>query len=245
MSQVTAYRAQATVSAAARPVWHWVLLLLFPVTCILIPGCASSPPPPDWKINARDLLEGYAKHYLNGDSKLAGHMLTKARAEISRTGRPDLMARAELTRCAVHAAALDLAPCHDYERLAGQASAEDAAYARFLGGEWAGLEERLLPQQYRRLLKADNPASLEQAINTIDDPLSRGIAAAVLFKAGRATPGSIASAVANASDQGWRRPLLAWLGVQAERAEAAGDATARQHIRQRIDLILSAGGLAP
>jgi len=43
-------------------------------------------------------------------------------------------------------------------------------------------------------------------------------------------------AIDTASDQGWRRPLLAWLGVQAQRAEAAGDAQEEQRIRRRIAL---------
>ena len=40
--------------------------------------------------------------------------------------------------------------------------------------------------------------------------------ASVLFQGGRANPAAIALAVETASDQGWRRPLLAWLGRMAE-----------------------------
>ena len=46
----------------------------------------------------------------------------------------------------------------------------------------------------------------------IQDPLSQLVAAGVLFRSGRATPGVIATAVNTASERGWRRPLLAWLG---------------------------------
>jgi hypothetical protein len=56
------------------------------------------------------------------------------------------------------------------------------------------------------------------------------------MKAGRIAPGDIANAVDTASHQGWRRPLLAWLGVQEQRARAAGDAAAVQQIRRRIAL---------
>jgi hypothetical protein len=34
----------------------------------------------------------------------------------------------------------------------------------------------------------------------------------------------------------WQRPLLAWLGVQEKRAEAAGDREALERIRRRIAL---------
>jgi hypothetical protein len=44
----------------------------------------------------------------------------------------------------------------------------------------------------------------------------------------------IVQAIGTASSQGWRRPLLAWLGVQAQRAEQAGDAEEAARLRRRI-----------
>ncbi|MDP3204913.1 MAG: hypothetical protein Q8M80_12675, partial [Hydrogenophaga sp.] len=67
--------------------------------------------------------------------------------------------------------------------------------------------------------------------------LSQLVAAGVLFRSGRATPGVIAQAVDTASARGWRRPLLAWLQVQQERAKAAGDANAAAAVQRRIDLV--------
>ena len=40
-----------------------------------------------------------------------------------------------------------------------------------------------------------------------------------------------------ASAQGWRRPLLAWLKVQALRAQQGGDAAALQALQRRIALV--------
>ena len=62
------------------------------------------------------------------------------------------------------------------------------------------------------------------SLQAIDDPLSRLIAVALLFRAGKASPEMITLAADTASSQGWRRPLLAWLQVQALRAERAGAA---------------------
>jgi hypothetical protein len=70
----------------------------------------------------------------------------------------------------------------------------------------------------------------------VADPLARLVAAGALFKAGRITPADIGRATEAASNQGWRRPLLMWLGVSAKRAEAAGDAAALEQIRRRIAL---------
>ena len=39
------------------------------------------------------------------------------------------------------------------------------------------------------------------------------------------------------SKEGWRRPLLAWLGVQLKRAEAAGDSETAARLKRRIELV--------
>jgi hypothetical protein len=218
--------------------------LPFPLPAFLLPllllaACSSAPPPPDWKINAHNLLEGYGRHYLNGDTRLAERHFERARAEVARTGRLDLAARAELTRCAIRIAALETGPCQGYAALATHASAEDRAYAQFLGGEWSAVDVSLLPPRYQPLLKATDEASLARSLDEIADPVSRAIAAGVLFQARRASPEVIAAATRTASDQGWRRALLAWLEVQAKRAEAAGDKASLELIRQRIELVQS------
>ena len=69
--------------------------------------------------------------------------------------------------------------------------------------------------------------------------MSRLVAAGVLFRMGRITPAGIAAATDTASANGWRRPLLAWLGVEAARADAAGDRDAAARIRRRIELVSS------
>jgi hypothetical protein len=73
-------------------------------------------------------------------------------------------------------------------------------------------------------------------VRAIEDPLSRLIAAGVLFRSGQASPQVLVLATETASAQGWRRPLLAWLGVQAARAEQAGAAEEAQRIRRRMAL---------
>jgi hypothetical protein len=50
-------------------------------------------------------------------------------------------------------------------------------------------------------------------------------------------PQSIANAVEISSSQGWRRPLLAWLGVQLKRAEQAGDSETAARLKRRMELV--------
>lgn len=205
------------------------------IALLALAGCAGSPPPPDWKLNTRSGLDAFEKHYLDGNGKLAELNFAKARAETARTGRPDLVARLELARCAIRAAALEFGPCAGYEALQDEAGAAEKAYAAFLAGAWQGLDTQALPKQYAALLSAGSDAKLAG----IEDPVSRLIAAGVLFRAGRIGPAGLATAVETASGQGWRRPLLAWLGVELKRAEAAADTVAAGKIRKRLELVVS------
>ena len=77
-------------------------------------------------------------------------------------------------------------------------------------------------------------------LQALSDPLARLVAASVLLKKGLISPVDIQVALDTASAQGWRRPLLAWLGVQHQRATAAGDLEAASALQRRIDLVLSA-----
>ncbi|HEU0259636.1 MAG TPA: hypothetical protein VFR57_09495, partial [Burkholderiales bacterium] len=70
---------------------------------------------------------------------------------------------------------------------------------------------------------------------------SRLVTAAVELKKGSISPSTISTAVDAASAQGWRRPLLAWLGVQLKRAEAAGDSETAARLRRRMALVSGPG----
>lgn len=207
------------------------LCLLFTATLM---ACAGGPPPPDWKLNAQSAIERAQDAYLSGNSTIEAVEFGRARAEIVRTGRADLLARAELVRCATRVASLVLEPCHAFEALAPDAAPAEQAYASYLTGQIAPDQVPLLPAQHRALAQ---PGANGSAVAALDDPLSRLVAAGVLMRRGQADPLSIATAIDAASSQGWRRPLLAWLGVQAQRAEQAGEREALARIRRRIALI--------
>ena len=199
-------------------------------------GCASSPVPPDWQFNAHGSLKNSVTAYLVGNSKLADVEFSRVRTEITSTGRADLLARAELVRCAAQVASLEFNNCESFQALAKDAAAEERAYADYLAGRWAGLDTALLPAQHRAVV-----AGAGAALNGIDDPLARLVAAGTLLQAGRLTPNGIAVAIQTASDQGWRRPLLAWLGIAVRRAEQLNDKEEVSRLQRRIDLISNSG----
>lgn len=184
------------------------ILLLLVALAPALAGCGRQPA--DWQLKAVQSMGIYERLYLTGAAR-ADEEFAVARREIASTGRPDLVARAELLRCALRVASLDFDDCPGFAALRADAAPEDLDYAEYL----AGRRERA-------------PGA---------DPLPTLVSAGVQLRRGTIRPEAIQEAVDAASAQGWRRPLLAWLGVQEKRARDAGDAEAAARIRRRMDLI--------
>lgn len=217
-------------------------LALLTILAAFLSACGGGPPPADWKLNAVSLLEHAQERWLEGDTKAAALAMDKTRVEIAKSGRPDLLARAELAQCAARIASLDFSPCVEFDKLAADAGAGDLAYRRFLSGDWNGLDAKLLAAHYAALVGAKDDAAANKAVADVKEPLPRLIAAALLFKAARSDPATLGLALDTASERGWRRPLLAWLEVSLKRARDAGDTASAERIQRRIDLVMAAGG---
>lgn len=215
----------------------------------MLGACASKPPPLDWQMNAQAAAERAVAAYLAGNSRVESLEFERLRRETARTGDATLMARAELLRCATRVASLVFEPCAGFEVLRPDASAAERAYADYLTGRVTAQSVALLPAQHQapasRLLQGATVASGDAALLAgIVDPLARLVAAGAWFQAGQGHPAVMVVAVDTASSQGWSRPLLAWLQVQARYAELGGDAAEVQRLRRRIELVLSAGAPA-
>lgn len=217
-------------------------------------ACGNNPATPDWQVNAYGSLASFTAAYLGGNTPVADIEFARARNDVTATARPDLVARVDLVRCAAHVASLELDDCAaparststptstpaspiaiPYEDMA----APERAYADYLGARWQSLDApraAFLPEAHRPVLAARDDASRVAALTAMREPLARLVGAGVLFRQGLLPPGGVALAVNTASEQGWRRPLLAWLGVQLKLADAAGDAQARAQVQRRIDL---------
>ncbi len=197
-------------------------------------ACSSNPPAPDWPLEAKGSSERATEAWLSGNSRIEAAEFGRARAELARTGQVALVARLELLRCATRVASLVVEPCAGFDALAQDAAPADQAYARYLAGTAQAADAALLPEVHRALVGNATP---DAALAAIKDPLSQLVAAGVLFRSGRATPVVITQAVDTASARGWRRPLLAWLKVQQQRAQATGDTAAVAALQRRIDLV--------
>lgn len=207
------------------------------VAALALAGCASGPLPPDWQTSAKSALERSTAAHLKGDSRIAAIEFERARGEVARTGRADLVARVELVRCAARVASLEFEPCEGFERLRPDAAAAERAYADYLAARAQPQDAALLPAPHRAVAASLGAGGTDAALRAIEDPLARLVAAGVVFRANRATPATIEIAIDTASAQGWRRPLLAWLNVQLARAEKAGDRAEAERLRRRIGLV--------
>lgn len=203
--------------------------------CLLV-ACSSGPKAPDWQIEAKGAMDRSVAAYLQGNARIEIAELARARAQLSSTGRADRVAGAELLHCAARVASLVFEPCADFERLRGDATEAQRAYADYLSGQQITTSQIALLPPFQQAAAA-RTAEDGKPLQGIDDPLSLLVAAGVLLESGKANPATIAQAVDSASSQGWRRPLLAWLGVQAQRATQAGQIAEAERVLRRIKLV--------
>lgn len=203
------------------------------LAALLIAGCASKPVEPSWRTNAAGSLDSFTDEYLKGNSAIAATDFARARSEMASTGRADLVAHAELVRCAVYTASLEVGECKGFGELAPDATPSERAYAAYLAGHWQGLDPALLPVQHQAIARGTG------GLAGVTDPLARLVAAGAMLQAGRIAPPDIVIATDTASAQGWRRPLLMWLEAARQRARALGDAAEVERIGRRIALISS------
>jgi hypothetical protein len=208
-------------------------------TATLLAACAGGPPQPAWRAEAQAALDRATGAFLAGDARVHDAEMARARRALGGTGRTDLLARAELMRCAARVASLVFEPCERFEALRADAPAAERAYADHLAAKALARDDiaRLPAAQQGAAVAIAGDEATPAGMQAIDDPLSRLIAVAVLFQAGKASPALIETAVDTASAQGWRRPLLAWIKVQALRAEKAGDAAELARLQRRIALV--------
>ncbi|RKT51156.1 hypothetical protein DFR40_2368 [Azonexus fungiphilus] len=190
-------------------------------------GCAERPAVPDWLLTADAAIGNHVRYHLEGRDRLAAGQLAIARNEVARTGDATQMARIELHACAARVASLESGDCPGFLPLAADAAAAENAYAAYLAGN-VTVDVDLLPKMQQ--LAWRDPARLE----AIADPLSRLLAAALLWRDGRLSPAGIALAIESAAGQGWRRPLLAWLLVERQRLEKIGDSAGLSMVDRRL-----------
>jgi hypothetical protein len=213
------------------------------VLSLVVVGCSSKPPVPQWQKLSTQAVEQATAAALQGQDRLADHQWAAALAQARRTARPEPIVRVELIRCAVVQASTLQTGCSGFDAFAMHAPEADRAYARYLSGQVTAADVTLLPQAHRAaaaaLLSGADPVELVQALQNIADPLSRLVAASVAIQKTPALP-VVAEAVESASAQGWQRPLVTWLTLQRRLAQDAGQAELAAQAQQRLQWLTEA-----
>ena len=209
-----------------------VTITLCVAAAVLLAACSSGPPPADWQVEAKGAIDRAVAAYLEGNSRVEQAELARVRAALASTGRADLLANAELRRCASRVASLVFEPCLAFEALRADATAPQRAYAAYLRSQLQLQDAALLPEAQRGAA-----AGQAAAVLALADPLSQLVAAGVLLQNGQLTAAVADAAVSAASAQGWQRPLLAWLQLQAAGAAQRGNADEAARLQRRIALV--------
>jgi len=218
---------------------------------LLLAGCSATPRVPDWQLEAHGAQQRAMRAELEGRERVAAAEWQRALEATRRTARADWLARIKLSRCALRQTALDLQACSAAQALLPHASAAEQAYARYLQAQVQPADPDLLPPPHRavarHLLAAPQlqPGQATALLRAIDDPLARLLAASVLLRAQRLELADLPLAIDTASEQGWQRPLLAWLLLQQQWAQQAGQSELAAQARQRADWLSRPGAAQP
>jgi predicted small lipoprotein YifL len=212
--------------------------LLAVASLILLSACGSGgPPPPDWKVDAADLIERYQKHALLGENILAERYFQQAITATGGAGRVAGTARLWLVRCATRRAMLIDDTCAEYVELARiEPDAADHAYYLFLTLRWEATDVALLPQQHREWVSA-SAGTRRTLLAEMNDPLARLLDASLLVMRQEADAATLTLATETASAQGWRQPLLTYLKLREKQAKIQGNAAEQARLTQRIQLV--------
>jgi len=143
---------------------------------ILLIGCGSSKPVPDWTNASYNQLENYKKSYLSGREGNAEVYFSRAVDEVKKSGDMEILARIYLTKYAVQVAVLESFDDVEYLRIDAVAPvSQNRNFYNFLKGNFDKVDEGLLPSKYGYFLRAFRKGNVRDIANEISgmDPLSR------------------------------------------------------------------------
>ena len=216
--------------------------ILFTGLLIFICACgATTSQIPEWKDTASRQLESYKKSFLTGKESAADTHFNRAKNAIASSNNLNLLAKAYLTRYALHTAVLEDFSASEFIRINKlQPVPANFAYYNFLKGNFSTVEENLLPSQYSSLIKPARNKNLIKAlqeISYIDDPLSRLIACGIWVKYLPYNENILQLAINTSADNGWRRPLWAYLTQLQKYYLDRGETAKSENAKEWLELL--------
>ena len=216
-----------------------VSVLIF---CLLLAGCGTSKPVPDWLNASYNQLESYKKSFLSGREKIAAVQFKGVLIEIKKSGDLEVLARTHLIRMALQTAVLEDMEEGEYLKINDvHPSLQNHTFYAFLKGGTSQVDENLLPGQYLgfyRTIKRDaGAADCLQEIGKMEDSLSQLVALGVLVRLRHYDESVLKKAVDISSAQGWKKALLAYLEKLQNYYEEKKETAKALGIQQRIKII--------
>jgi hypothetical protein len=212
-----------------------IFMLLF------IYSCGGSQPIPQWKDTASRQLENYKINFLTDKEDIDEPHFIKARNAISSNNDLQLLAKAYLMKYALHTAVLEDFDDSDFLRIDKlEPNVSNRAYYDLLKGNISQLNETKLKLAYQKLLHLMRDKNLSVAakeIASIDDPLSRLIACGIWLKYMPYDENIIKLAIDTASQDGWRRPLWAYLNKLQKYYLDRQETDKAETIKERLELL--------
>jgi hypothetical protein len=213
-----------------------VVITLFMFLC----ACGSQPIP-QWKDTSARQLDNYKVNFLAGKEDATEPHFAQAKKAISSNNDVNLLATVYLTKYALHTAALEDFADSEFLRIDKlQPNATNRAYYDLLKGNFRQVEAGRLPANYSKLLPlmADkNLSAATREIAAISDPLSRLVACGVWVKYLPYDESMLQLAVDTAAQQGWRRPLWAYLKHMQKYYSDRQETSKAANIQERLELL--------
>ena len=214
----------------------FILLLVFFCAC-----GSSSNQIPQWKDTASTQLENYKKNFLMDKEDATEPHFAKTKKAVAGSNDLNLLAIAYLTKYALHTAVLEDFDDSEFIRINKlQPITSNSAYYNFLKGNFAAVEDKLLPSQYSSFIKTAKNKDLAKAVQeipSITDPLSRLIACGIWLKYLPYNENILQIAVNTSADNDWKRPLWAYLTKLQKYYLDRQETAKADSIKERLELL--------
>jgi len=197
---------------------------------------------PEWKDTSFRQLENYKVNFLTGKENVSEPHFDKAKKAASGDNLDlNFLARIYLNKYALHIAALEDFDDSEFVRINKlHPLAPNFAYYNFLKGNFTVVEDNLLPSQYSsfiQLVRNKDLAKALQEIPSITDPLSRLIACGIWVKYLSYDENILQIAINASADNGWKRPLWAYLTKLQKYYLDHGETAKAESIKERLELL--------
>ena len=214
--------------------------LLFILILFLICACGSKQIP-EWKDTSARQLESYKYYFLTDKEGTSEPHFVKAKKAIARSNDLNLLGTVYLTRYALYVSIVENFDDTDFLRINKlQPNAKNFSYYNFIKGYFLAADYYLLPAHYSKLLKPAQDKDLATAvreISSIDDPLSRLVACGVWVKYLPYDENILQIAINTAADNGWGRPLFAYLTNLQQLYIDHHEIVKSESIKERLELL--------